>query len=271
MSHESRSASYPPPRRPRRILCMVGGESPERSRIAGAVRVTSDDLRYAATLNDAGATIAREHAVTVGLLIDVGRNRCSPSEIRAFRAQDAATVLLLVTGSGSRTTHQLAALARAGLDGLFVVDGPDSLETLRGATARHFSNALPWSVVHKVMPIIASDADAILAFCLRHGDQPHHADAIAAWLHWDRKTIWRKLTSANFRPIHDLIDIGRLVHAAARLDERVAPIDMIARNLEIDTSTLRRLCERETGYSPTELRDRGALRTTTMSVRIHRE
>ncbi|MGH7712347.1 MAG: hypothetical protein ACREOG_13740, partial [Gemmatimonadaceae bacterium] len=107
-----------PARRRRRAIYLVGGVSPQRARIAATVRALPDELRYAATLDDVTADLARETVGTV-VLVDDGSDVCSPTALRAFRMQDAATVILLATRAESRTAHQVAALARAGLDGLY--------------------------------------------------------------------------------------------------------------------------------------------------------
>ena len=109
-------------------------------------------------------------------------------------------------------------------------------------TTRSLANALPWSVVQAIVPQASKDADSILALCLRVGYRPHSADSIATWLYWDRKTIYRELIQQRVRPIHDVINIDRLLHAARHLDESAASINAIAQHLCFDSlSTLRRL------------------------------
>lgn len=254
--------------RRRRVVYVVGAESVERARVAAALGAVSDALLEVRALGEVPVKVTRESAAVVVLVESGHLDSFSISALRDFRLQDAATVLLLATSSRSRTAHQLAALARLGLDGLFAIDEGESLETLRLAAARHLANPLPWSVVHSVVPNAASEANGILAMCLRHGDRLLAVDNIAHWLQWDRKTIYRKVTAGGLRSIHDLINLGRLLHAAIRLDETQAPIGVIAHSLQFPSpSTLRRLAKRETGQTPKELRKLGAVNTTVAKLR----
>lgn len=275
MSIEARSAREIAARRQRRVLFIVGSESPQRRQVADALRTLADDSREVLALSEVPLRTRRECSAVV-ILVDARLPEiCSPHALSVFRAHDAATVILLAMCTGLRTAHQLAALARAGLDAFYILDGIDSLESLRRAVvARHLANALPWTLVHGVTP---RRADAILSFCMRHGDRPHSVDHVARWFQWDRKTIYRRLKDQRLRPVGDLINLGRLLHAALRLDRSRAPIVRsrapivtIARVLLFDPpSSLRRLTKRETRCTPTQLRDRGAVNTTIAAFRTH--
>jgi hypothetical protein len=257
-------------RRNRRVLYLVGLESNHRTQIADFLRTLADDLLCVDSLGDVSLTVTRESAAVV-ILVDSLRSIASSAfSVKAFRSEDSATAIVLAARSGSRTTHELAAMARAGLDAICLTDEASGLTSLRQTAAKYLTHMLPWEVVHAVLPKLPGDALSILSLCMRLGHRPHSAEDVATWLQWDRKTIWRKLAGARIRPVHDLLEVGRLLHAAVRFDNSAAPITVIARSLHIDASTLRRLCERETGHGPTRLRGLGAVTTTiaTIGVRL---
>ena len=270
MSIEAPSEREIAVRRQRRVLFIVGSESPQRTKVADAMRALPDDFREVRALNEVPLKTRRECTAVV-ILVDASTPEiCSANALSVFRAHDAATVILLATHTGLRTAHEFAALARAGLDALYILDAVDSIESLRRAAAHYLANGLPWTLVQGVTPRGAEDAVRILSFCLRHGDRPHGGDHVARWLQWDRKTVYRKLKDRRLRPIGDLINVGRLLHAAIRLDRSAAPITTIARALHFDTpSSLRRLVKHETGCTPTQLRHRGAVKTTIAALRTH--
>lgn len=139
--------------------------------------------------------------------------------------------------------------------------GLDSGDELRNAVALHLRHALPSSLVNAVAPRDDGSGKNIVSLYLRVGWSSHSVEEIASWLQWDRKTIWRHLHESALRPLHALLDIGCLAHAARRLDEGQAPIGLIAQSIDVDIATLRRISKRETGYSPTQLRRRGAVQT----------
>jgi len=258
------------PRRRSRVLYVVGADGPLRGRIEATVRSIPDELRSARALGDVQVQTMRESAGVVILADESDLDVCSVASLRAYRSQDSATPILLATQLHPRTLHQLSACARAGLDAFYIVDDPAALRTLAQVATRHLTHALPLQVVEAIVPSVSSEGDAIATLCLRAGHRPHSAEGVSTWLHWDRKTIYRKLAQQNLRPIHDIIGVGRLVHAALHLDESEASISSIARDLHFDSaSTLRRLCGRETHCAPKELRTRGAIRTVVAMVKLH--
>jgi AraC-like DNA-binding protein len=254
--------------RKRRTIYVVGSKQLYRDKVAAVLAVVGDELRYCRNLAVVRASTIRENP-SVAVLVDDGDPEvCSPASLRAFRSQEAATAIFLATSSHSRTLHELAAFARAGLDGAYLIDHKEDLDQLRRVAARHLTNALPSSLVHEVIPVASAEVQSLFTLCIRVGDRPHSADAIANWLQWDRKTVYRRLRDARQRPLHDLLNLGRLLHVALKLDDRSIPVSRIARHLSFaNVSTLRRLCKRETGYTPRELRDRGAVRTVLAAIR----
>jgi len=253
------------------IVCIVDGEVAERGQVARELIAQGHSVRHAAALSDVQLNVTRANA-TVVILVDGGRSDAfSAASLREFRSKDAASFVLLVTQPRARSLHELAAFARAGLDGAHIIHSPSGFADVCRDVSQRLASVLPWSVVHAVVPQTASDSVGILALCVRLGDRARTVNAIARWLQWDRRTINRKISEQRFRPIHDLINLGRLLHAATLLDRTMAPISVVARRLTFDSvSTLRRLCKRETGYSPTELRSRGAIRCTVAALRIRR-
>ena len=263
--------------RQQRLVYVVGAATAERARLAADLRQIAHNVREVAVLHEVSETEIRHQRSVVLLVESDHANICSPDALKAFREHDAATAVLLASRSGSRTMHQLADLVRSGLDGLSVLE-LESFQEIRGAVARHLRFSIPRSLTDAVIPradssVINADSSVIniVGLCFRLGFARHAAEDIASWLQWDRKTIWRHLNQSQLRPIHDLLELGRLAHAAVRFDETFTPIGGIAENLQFDAASLRRLCKRETRMTPKQLRQHGALKTLVETVHLHRD
>lgn len=246
-------------RRPR-VLYVVGTAS-QREHVATAIASTADEVHGVEDLAD---VVHGSGNASFTVVITVGGDRLAPSAeaLRTFRSRDAASRLLLAMRPGSRTAHQLAALARAGLDDVSVIDTSESLEKLRRVIGRHLRTTLPPRVVGALVPNAGTEPGNVLGLCIRAGDRPHGVEDIARWLQWDRKTLHRKLAAQKLRSMREVLGVGRLLHAALHLDQSEATIGAIARYLQFkNPSTLRRLCDRETHLAPKVLRARGAIDT----------
>ncbi len=256
-------------RRSRRLIYVVAASTAQRKGIAETLLGVGDLCREVLGLKDVSIRDTRDSAAVV-ILVDDGISRvCSRDELREFRREDGATPVLLLSRESSLTMHQLADLTREGLDGLELF-GAGLGEELRRTVTRRLRNALPSSLVDGILPNNESIGRSILALCLRIGwSSPSVAD-VASWLQWDRKTIWRHLHESGLRPLHHLIDIGRLAHGAVRLDESQAKVGIIAQGLGVDVATFRRLCKRETRLSPKQLQRQGAVQTLVERISIYK-
>lgn len=157
--------------------------------------------------------------------------------------------------TSERGCRQLGRLARAGADGLFVVNGTDDLphiaQTIQSAVkhalpsifARELVECVPWAVRHTV------------TWVLRRAWQPVHASDVATFFREDATTVSRQLRRAGVPPLRTLTTLSRAAHVAVELDLTQHTEATIAQRLGFGSDTsVRMLAQRTLGFSVSSLR-----------------
>lgn len=252
----------------RRLVRVVGPPSSRRADVVASLKRVAERVAVSETLE--GATAEKE-VNTVCTLVLVPESRVTGSlldEVRDFRRGDRSSPLILVMQPARGTLHQLAALARAGLDELVLADHPTTYDELRRVVGRRMAHVLPEDLVHALVPRATPPAESICSWCHRHGFRPTHVDNVAGWFQLSRKTLHRWLAAANIPRLHRLISHGRLLHVAYHLDATAASVQAISRALGFTSpQSLGMLIKRETRVSPSGLRDSGAVEKVTQLIR----
>lgn len=246
-------------RRKARLVFVVGGSKTECATIELAIRGVADEVRCCTTLREIDLNRVVQAASVIVIAPDDSATQ--DDAIREYRLSDPGTPILLCNRLGSRTLHQLGALARAGLDSIVAVENPAAFDDLRREIAHRLWYAFPNSLVRVALRgVHHQEARAVCAWCYRNADRPLHVESVSTWFREDRKTIFRQLRAAGLPSLHNIIAIARLLHIAVRLDSTSAPIERIAVTLHFSSAyALRMLVKRATGRSASQLRSYGAI------------
>lgn len=247
-----------------RIVLVIGSDAVERERVAASLRGVADQVRQCATLSDVDASAVSESAAVIVLAPDAASTALLETALRPLRVGDSATAMVLCFRSANCTEHQLATLARAGLDEVVVMDLPGAMERLRREVTHRLEHALPIELVRRVDPQVEWQAHRYCTWCFRNAFRPLEVHSIADWFREDPTTVNRHLHLAGLRELSKMISSARLLHIANRLDSTSATIATISRILHFrDPSALSKFVRHASGYSPSHLRALGAIARTT--------
>jgi len=210
--------------RRRKVVFVVGADELERARIAGGLRATAELVRACATLAEVDAALVRESAAVIVLVPGSTPTAVLVSAIRRFRETDAATAILVCVEAGRRTGHELATLARVGLDDVVEIDAVNASDGLNRDVSRRLTHSLPFELVRQVVPPVQQRAQAYCGYCMRQCFRDLKVSEVADWFQCDPTTANRWLRKAGLRSTEHVIDYGRSLHAAFWLDTRKASV-----------------------------------------------
>lgn len=255
-------------RRRTRLAFVVGSTAVGCEGVAASLRGVADQVRQCATLSEVDPGVLSESAAVIVLVPDLTRTPLLVAAIRQFRIDDPATAMLLCLRHGSRTVHQLAALAQGGLDDFVLMDAPDTSERLRHEASRRLAYALPISLVRDLVSPVPHDAKRYCAWCYRNAYRGLQAGDVADWFWEDRATVNRHLRAAGQPRLHAMLAFARLLHVGYRLDTTISSIAAIATGFGFGSApALGMLVKRVTGRSPADLRARGAVEAVARLIR----
>lgn len=242
-----------------KIVAIIGDAGLERARVTGMLRSVADQLLHFPALDAVDTQWLHDHSAVMVLLAMRTPTSSLISAVRHFRSFDPGSAIIICVNDSSQTLHQLAALARAGLDDMLFMSDPDTMDRLKREVARRLANALPVELIRQAVPEVNNDSTNYCAYCFRHGFRNLRVEQVADWFRCNVTTLNRHLRAAGLRSIEHIIDFGRALHAAHRLDATSAPIASIVRALEFPTAAaFSRDVRRWIGHSPSKLREIGA-------------
>lgn len=217
-------------RRRTRVIFVVGSLSQERERVLAALRGMADQMRQWSALGEIDCAALKQSAGVVVIAVDPTPTKGIATAIREFRSSDPATALALCLRPESRSIHQLATLARVGLDVIVRIDEPAAPTRLRQVVSRALKQSLPVDLVRQVMPRVPEEPAAICGFCFRNAFLRLLVSDVAKWFSCDETTLNRRLRAVGLRSAEHIIDLARLLHAALLLDSTMEKVHVTRGN-----------------------------------------
>ena len=183
--------------------------------------------------------------------------------IRAARSAHAAVRVLICTSFTPEAFDDVMYLGRCSPTGIVLFD-LQPVATVRekilgGEREQSATSELHDSIGSEVHPLVI----AMLRWCLQRVDRESvTVAALAEAFDISPEALARKLKRAGLPSPRALIAWARLLSVARRLDEPSRHVDAIALEFQFGSgSALRGQLMRYTGMTPTDLRDRGAVKT----------
>jgi AraC-like DNA-binding protein len=181
----------------------------------------------------------------------------------------APRVALVAYGQVERGIASLFLIAgRVGVDRLLLRGYDDLARNVRSLVASARAGADVDAALEQI-GLPAGPAAATVAYCLRRAATgPFTVNQLAEDLQVSRRTLALWLRRAGLPAPERLIGWCRIYGVARQLNDSARSIGQIARDLRFSSdSDLRRMVSRYTGYTPTQLRDRGAASVVVSALR----
>ena len=247
-----------------RQLLVAIGDKTLRKRVlsfVGGLADATDDIESLLDIRTNSRIRGERIALIVGNTTASGAT--SPGLIQALRAQVPLMPVVLCSWRHEIRSVRLAALARAGIDDIVLLDGPFGEIELRTQVRERLKHALPFEIATLLEPscaLPASRAVTVESWCTRNAYRPLRAGQVADYFGVNRKTLYRSARDAGWRDLHTVFGYARLLHVAVALEYHAATIDRISSHLAFGSpAALHKFVRRYTGRTPVQLRQTDAV------------
>lgn len=240
------------------ILLISGDAAPPAWLVDGAPAGAA--IRCTRTVEDALALVQRGRAAVV---------LCEPQDADGSSTEPLIDYvnrhpsLIAAIGIASRMqvdASEILRLARSGVHALLFAEDRKSPLAVRRALNEALTRCRSQHVWGVIAPLTPDRIRPLVAYGLHHAHQPMSVDGVARALGLHRKTLAERCALAGTLPPQQLLGWCRLLAAAVLMEDRRRRIDHIAMELDFPSgAAFRNLLKRYTGFSPAELRAKGAI------------